>query len=174
MRRKGNPWALLVGMQIGAATVERCMEIPQKIKNGSAFWPINPTSGNTRSVQKVSSHVMWKIKTFIKDTRHKKQCTQDNDASVPFKIETLGPHTVLPIAISCPIIFSWIPLTVWNLFPFKGDFSWEKPEVVGDQIRAVGGLSPLGDLMFCQKSLHEMWCMSRHIVVMKLPIPRWP
>ena len=34
-------------MQTGAATVERSMEIPQKIKNGSAFWPSNPTSGNT-------------------------------------------------------------------------------------------------------------------------------
>ena len=37
MCRKGNPFALLVGMQIGAATVESCMAIPQKIKNGSAF-----------------------------------------------------------------------------------------------------------------------------------------
>ena len=37
MWRKGNPFALLVGMQMGAATVERSMEIPQKIKNGSGF-----------------------------------------------------------------------------------------------------------------------------------------
>ena len=37
MQNKGNPFALLVGMQIGAATVERNMETPQKIKNGSAF-----------------------------------------------------------------------------------------------------------------------------------------
>ena len=34
---KGEPCALLVGMQTGAATVESSMEIPQKIKNGSAF-----------------------------------------------------------------------------------------------------------------------------------------
>ena len=33
-------------MQTGAATVESSMEIPQKIKNGTAFWPGNPTSGN--------------------------------------------------------------------------------------------------------------------------------
>ena len=33
MWRKGNPFALLVGMQIGAATVESSMEIPQTIKN---------------------------------------------------------------------------------------------------------------------------------------------
>ena len=46
MWRKGNPFALLVGMQIGEATVESSVEIPQKIKNGSAFWPKDPTSGN--------------------------------------------------------------------------------------------------------------------------------
>ena len=33
-------------MQTGAATVESSMEIPQKIKNGSAFWLSNPTSEN--------------------------------------------------------------------------------------------------------------------------------
>ena len=38
--------ALLVGMQIGAATVESSVEISQKIKNGSAFCPHDPTSGN--------------------------------------------------------------------------------------------------------------------------------
>ena len=37
MWRKGNPSALLVGMQIGAATVENSMEFPQEIKNGTAF-----------------------------------------------------------------------------------------------------------------------------------------
>ena len=45
MWRKGNPFALLVEMQIGTATVESSMRLPQKIKNGSAFWPSNPTSG---------------------------------------------------------------------------------------------------------------------------------
>ena len=29
---------------------------------------------------------------------------------------------------------------------------WKKPEVTGHQIWAVGGLSHLGDLMFCQKN----------------------
>ena len=36
---KGNSFALLVGMQSGAATVESSVEIPQKIKNGTAFDP---------------------------------------------------------------------------------------------------------------------------------------
>ena len=42
MRRKGNPSALLVGMQIGEATVENSMEFPQKTKNGIAFDPAIP------------------------------------------------------------------------------------------------------------------------------------
>ena len=46
MWRKGNPSALVVGMQTGAATVENSMEFPQNIKNGAAFWPSNYTSGN--------------------------------------------------------------------------------------------------------------------------------
>ena len=33
-------------MQTGTATVESSMEIPQKIKNGSAFCPSDPTSGS--------------------------------------------------------------------------------------------------------------------------------
>ena len=45
MWRKGNPVALLVGMQTGAATVENSMEFPQKIKNQTAFGPTTPLLG---------------------------------------------------------------------------------------------------------------------------------
>ena len=44
--RKGNPSALLVGMQTGATIVESSMEIPQKIKNGTSLWPSISTFGN--------------------------------------------------------------------------------------------------------------------------------
>ena len=37
MWRKGNPFALLVGMKTGADTVESIMEIPQNVKIGTAF-----------------------------------------------------------------------------------------------------------------------------------------
>ena len=37
MWRKGNPHALLLGMQTGEATVENSMEFPQKTKNGTAL-----------------------------------------------------------------------------------------------------------------------------------------
>ena len=39
MWRKENPSELLVGTQIGAATVENSMELPYKMKNGTAFDP---------------------------------------------------------------------------------------------------------------------------------------
>ena len=43
---QGSPFALLVGMQIGAATVEKSMEIPQKIKKWICLLTSDPTSGN--------------------------------------------------------------------------------------------------------------------------------
>ena len=42
---KGNPFALLVQMQIGAASVENSMELPQKIKNGTALQLAIPLLG---------------------------------------------------------------------------------------------------------------------------------
>ena len=108
--------------------------------------------------------------------RYKKHCTEDNDTSVPFKVGTLGSHTILPVTISCPVIFSWISLMVWNLFIFKGDFSLGKSQkcVAGHQVWAVGGLSHLGNLMFLQKTLHGLWCMSGCVIVIKLPITSCP
>ena len=59
--------------------------------------------------------------------------------------------------------------------PFQRVFQFlEKAEVIGHQTWALGGLSHLGDLMFCQKILHETWCMSRYIVMMKLPVTSCP
>ena len=46
MWRNGNLFALSVGIQTGAATVESSMEIPQKIKNDSAFWLSDLASEN--------------------------------------------------------------------------------------------------------------------------------
>ena len=46
MWRNGNPLALLVGMQIGAAALENSVEVPQKIKNRPTLWPSNSTARN--------------------------------------------------------------------------------------------------------------------------------
>ena len=43
--RKGNPSALLVGLQTGAATVENSMEFPQKLKMELPFDPTIPLLG---------------------------------------------------------------------------------------------------------------------------------
>ena len=44
MRGKGISFALLVGMQAGAATLEKSMEVPQKIKNRTILQSSNCTT----------------------------------------------------------------------------------------------------------------------------------
>ena len=45
MWRKENPCARLMGMYVGAATMENSMEGPQKIKNRAIILSSNSTSG---------------------------------------------------------------------------------------------------------------------------------
>ena len=45
MQRKGNPFTVLMGMQIGAVTVESCVEIPQKLKMDLPFDSAIPLLG---------------------------------------------------------------------------------------------------------------------------------
>ena len=44
MQRKRNPFALLVGLQTGAATLENSMEVSQKTKNRITLRPSNCTT----------------------------------------------------------------------------------------------------------------------------------
>ena len=44
MWRKGNPLTLLVGMQVGTATLENSMEFSQRVKNRATLWPSNYTT----------------------------------------------------------------------------------------------------------------------------------
>ena len=71
---------------------------------------------------------------------------------LPFKVGALGPHTVLPITISCPVVFSWISLMVWNLFPFKGDFSFGKHQK--SQIAKSG--------LYGGWVTWVIWCFAKH------------
>ena len=64
----GNPGALLVGMQIGAATVENSMEVSQKINNSTShviqqFHSGYTSEGNKITVSKRYQHpcVHWSI-----------------------------------------------------------------------------------------------------------------
>ena len=54
MRRKGNPLALLVGMCNGAATLENCVEVPQRVKNRPALGPSNCTAGDLPQIYRCS------------------------------------------------------------------------------------------------------------------------
>ena len=47
MWKKGNPLALLVGMQTGTAALEKSVEVPQKIKNRTTLRPSSSTSRNS-------------------------------------------------------------------------------------------------------------------------------
>ena len=61
-----NPFALLVGMQTSTVTVESSTEIAQKIKNGIAFWPSDPTSGNiSKGTQNTNSKKYISTPMFI-------------------------------------------------------------------------------------------------------------
>ena len=47
-----------IGMQIGAATMENSMEVPQKIKNSTTIWSSNPTPGHiSRQNYNLKRHV---------------------------------------------------------------------------------------------------------------------
>ena len=68
--------------------------------------------------------------------KYKKCCTLDNDASVPFKVGSLGPHTVLPPA--APLYFPESHLQSEISSLSKVIQFWETPDVPGHQIWAVG------------------------------------
>ena len=126
----------------------------------------------TRSVQEVSSLVLWKIRDIfwriykIQETLY----TGQWHLSV-LQSRHLGTSHSSPNRHQLPhCIFL-------HLLPFKGNFSFGKSQKLQGTksgLQGAGGLSHLGDLIFCQKTLHQTWCMSGHIVLMKLPITRGP
>ena len=93
----------------------------------------------------------------------------------PFQSRHLGTSHSSPNLHQLPHCIFLNLINGLKSLPFQRWFSfWVKPEVAGHQIWAVGGLSHLGDLMFCQKILHKTWCMRGSIVVMKLLITSCP
>ena len=51
-----NLCTLLVGMEIGAATAENIMEVPQKIKNSKTIWCRNSSPGYISKKKKVTGY----------------------------------------------------------------------------------------------------------------------
>ena len=141
-----------------------------------------------RSVQKVSSHVIWKIEIFIDgDTRnivHRTMMPQSPSKQAPWDLTRFSQslfhcskHSAkffVGIAISCPFIFSWILLTVWNLFPIKGDCSFGKSQKSKGAKPGLYGGWIIWVVWNFTKKLHETWYMSGRVVVMKLPVTSCP
>ena len=129
---------------------------------------------NTRSVQKVSSHVAWKSRGICW-RRYKTHCTQDNDASVPFKGSILEPHTVLPITISRPVVLSWISMTVRHLSLSKVFLVWGKARSYrAPNLGCSGAESPGWFDVSPQNSardvVHEQGCYHEKAANHQLPI----
>ena len=110
MGRKGNAFALLVGMQIGAATVESSMEIPQTIKNGSAFWPSDPTSGNIIYLKEPKT-LIWK------------------NISTPTFIAVLATIAKVWKQPKCPSIDEWIK-QLWDIYTIEFYSAVEKKKIL--------------------------------------------
>ena len=94
---KGYLWVLLVGMQIGTATMENSMAFPQKIKYRSTIWTINLTSeyiskGNENKILKrhLYSHVYWSIFTIAKIWRQSKSPSVDKWIKIMMCVYTMN------------------------------------------------------------------------------------
>ena len=100
--RKGNHFALVVGMQTGATPVERSMEITKKIKNGTAFWPSDPSSGTIskgtqNTVSKDMSSLMFiaALFTIAKIWKRPKCPSIDQWRIQPWDLYTMGYYSAI-------------------------------------------------------------------------------
>ena len=98
MWRKGNPSALLVGMQTGAATVENSMEFPQKTKSGSASDPAIP----------LREIYLKELKTSV----------QNNSTNTPIFIAASFTIAMLWKQPKCPSVDEWIK-QLWDIYTLK-------------------------------------------------------
>ena len=123
MWRKGNSFTLLVGMQTGAGTVDSSMEIPQQIKNGSAFWPRNPTSGNiwtqntnskepkTLIWKNISTHMFTAVLFTIAKTWKQPQCPSvDEWIKQLWDIYTMEYYSAIKKKEILPFAKAWMDL----------------------------------------------------------------
>ena len=114
-------------------------------------------------VQRVSSHVIWKIDINWRGYKIQETLYIDQRCPSPLQRSHLGisqplfhcskhiAKSFVGIAISYADVFSWVSSIVWNLFPFKGDFSLGKIRICRALNLGYRGMSQLGYLIFCQK-----------------------
>ena len=108
MWRKGNPFALLVGMQTGAATVENSMEMPQKLKIDLPLDPVIPLLG-----------------IYLKEpkTRIRK------NTSTPVFIAALFTITKMWKQPKCPSVDEWIK-QLWDIYTMEYYLAIKKKEIL--------------------------------------------
>jgi hypothetical protein len=120
--------------------------------------------GNTRAVQKVLVHFEY-LENRSRGPDVTSQPVRGDliarpwTVTLPWGHRSVGSKTPLTDVVTC------VSVAFINLLPFNGDFSFRKSQ---KSQRALGGLTELGYVMLCQKSLHESCRMGRCIVVMKL------
>ena len=112
-----NTFALLVGMQTGAATVESSMEFPQKIKNGTSLWLSNSTSGNLFEVTWNSNlkeynhpYVHCSIIYNIQDLEAPQVSLVDEWIKQPWYIYTIEYYSPIKKKKILPFVTAWVDL----------------------------------------------------------------
>ena len=99
---KKEPLCTVGGMQIAATTVESSMDLPQKIKNGTALWPSDSTS--------------WNISEKIQNTTLKEYMYPYIHCSVIYNNQDLEAAQV-PIS-------RWVDKKAWYIYTME--YYWAK------------------------------------------------
>ena len=106
---------------------------PCTMKNRNIYWRYN--------TQEILYTGQWSLCPL------QRRCfgISQNSLSVSSTVQNILQNS-FGITISCPVLFSWISSMVWNLFPFKGDFSFGKSQKLapnlgcrGTECRVSGG-----------------------------------
>ena len=114
---KGNPFALLVGMQTGAATVEKSMEFPHKIKMALLYDPEIPLLGiylkepKTLIWKNISTHMFVAALFTIAKIWKQPKCPSVNEwIKQLWDICTMEYYSAIKKKKILPFVTAWVDL----------------------------------------------------------------
>ena len=117
MWTKGNTCTLLVGLLIGATTVENSVEVPQKTKNRTTIWSRNSTSGykseeneNTNSKRYMHSNIHSRVIYNSQDMEATKCPSIDKDTHTHTHTHTHKMEYYSAIKKILPFATTWMVL----------------------------------------------------------------